>query len=122
MSITSNEAPTVDLGTAALGGTDDWGDEDLGSIDDLEFDDAEVEEEFLAWAPAEERGHSECHLLPVLPDGGLVRGSMKPYMIHAMRIDSAVTACGISLSDRHTMLPGWPEVPWPRCRRCFRPL
>jgi hypothetical protein len=90
--------------------------------DEIEASDAEVEEELMSWAPTGNREHAEGQLLPAFPDGGLIRGSVKPFTIHAMRLDVAGTLCGVSLSDRHTMLPCWPEVPWPRCRRCFRPL
>ena len=90
------------------------------SEDELEASDAEVEIDLLAWSPPCGQGLAEGGLLPPLPEGGLIRSGVKPFTIHALRQDVAATACGVTMSDRHTMIPGWPDAPWPRCQRCFR--
>jgi hypothetical protein len=89
--------------------------------EEIEASDAEVEEDLLAWAPVEEDESADEQLLPPYPDGGLMRGSTRPFTIHAMRQEEAATLCGVQMSDHHTMLANWPEAPWPRCRRCFKP-
>jgi hypothetical protein len=90
--------------------------------DEVEASDAEVEEELLTWTRANDGDLGEGQFLPPYPEGGLMRGSAKPFTIHAMRLDDAATLCGVPLSISHAMLPNWPEVPWPRCRRCFKPM
>ena len=89
------------------------------SDEEVEPSDAEIHEEMMAWDAKPVVDH-DC-LLPPYPDGGLMRASSRPYTIHAMKMEVATTECGIALSERHAMLPAWPETPWPRCKRCFRP-
>ena len=86
-----------------------------------EASDAEVEEDLLAWAPNDDAEFADGLLLPSYPEGGLMRSSTKPFMLHAMRLNEAATLCGVQMSDHYTMIAHWPEVPWPRCRRCFKP-